>query len=1022
MLRRAFALFLFCAVLCPLSGFAATYYIDFVGGNNANNGTSTSTPWKVQPFMRGWNGSYTHAPGDRFIFKGGVTWPNGCFTMNLGSAPGRGGNASNYDYYGVDKTWYTGGSWTHPHFDAQGADLNGNGFNVMVTTSQAHTASYVIFDNIDFTGLYWAGTKSPNTVTYLSIGSSTYITIQNCKFRNWSHGTTSDDYLFCITGTPQPPYMLGCVAQDCEFDGETVANSTNGQSSGGGFYQWGGRILRCTFKNMINAILLGQGNTANTPVEVAYCDIGPIKSSFTNAHDNGIEENLGASLVYIHDNYIHDCRAVTVLVGGNGGERDFIWNNVFYNNAAKDLDLDTRNFSTPAYVWNNTFIGNNTHIGIGNSSGIARPLSVLVNKNNHFIGGTMKAITTPGVTITTLIESNNSTATSGFSALGVPTSGAADTVNAGTATLSLGSGAPNSADYAKDIFGVTRGGTLDIGAYEWNGAAPANQAPVVSIISPSGPATITEGGSLTFTGSASDPNGDTLTYAWDFDDSGISASTSLSPGAKTFATAGNYTISFTATDPSGLFSTASVQIVVNPAPSNPQISVTGSGDFGYVNVDGTSNLVLSVSNAGNGTLTGSATVSAPFSVVSGGSYSLTIGQSQNVFIRYSPTVASDQDSDLLAFTGGGDYQKALVGRTPHDLVFDASVGVIAAPFTVAVNREYISQATETLTPSSGGLAYYEFFVEEAGDYTITASVDVVSTSADSFFINVDAEPTTPTMIWDVQTLTDGFENRAVSWRGNGTFDNPQFDPKTWALSAGKHKLYVRGREANAKLASITFELQSVEEPDPVITLSPASLSFGTVSVGQTRDLIINVKNNGGGTLTGAATVPASVFTILSGGSYSLASGASQDVYIRYTPTAYGTLSSQDVTFTGTGISSTTAGVTGTSAAATAPMGVIDSPTGNVSIVQGGSVTFAATASDGAGHTPITHFWDFPVGSGITDSTLEDPGAKTFNNVGVFPITYTATNSLSVADPTPATITVTVTAASGAPVPKIIFVR
>jgi hypothetical protein len=56
---------------------AATYYIDYVGGSDSNNGTTTSTPWKRCPGMPGFAGSYTHddTNGDTFIFKGGVTWP-----------------------------------------------------------------------------------------------------------------------------------------------------------------------------------------------------------------------------------------------------------------------------------------------------------------------------------------------------------------------------------------------------------------------------------------------------------------------------------------------------------------------------------------------------------------------------------------------------------------------------------------------------------------------------------------------------------------------------------------------------------------------------------------------------------------------------------------------------------------------------------------------------------------------------------------------------------------------------------
>ena len=55
---------------------STTYYIDFVGGLNTNSGLSKTAAWKHAPAMAGFNGSYTHHAGDRFIFKGGVTWPS----------------------------------------------------------------------------------------------------------------------------------------------------------------------------------------------------------------------------------------------------------------------------------------------------------------------------------------------------------------------------------------------------------------------------------------------------------------------------------------------------------------------------------------------------------------------------------------------------------------------------------------------------------------------------------------------------------------------------------------------------------------------------------------------------------------------------------------------------------------------------------------------------------------------------------------------------------------------------------
>jgi len=135
--------------------------------------------------------------------------------------------------------------------------------------------------------------------------------------------------------------------------------------------------------------------------------------------------------------------------------------------------------------------------------------------------------------------------------------------------------------------------------------------------------------------------------------------------------------------------------------------------------------------------------------------------------------------------------------TGSTLAFEAESGLISAPFTVTSG--YISQTIDSqLSMSTGGRAVYNFSISEAGDYRIKAVVNAPSAAENSFFINVDADPQNPTMIWDVP-VTTGFEDRWVSLRGTGTFDNNQFSPMTFSLASGPHQLIVIGREPNAQL-------------------------------------------------------------------------------------------------------------------------------------------------------------------------------------------------------------------------------
>ena len=345
----------------------------------------------------------------------------------------------------------------------------------------------------------------------------------------------------------------------------------------------------------------------------------------------------------------------------------------------------------------------------------------------------------------------------------------------------------------------------------------------------------------------------------------------------------------------------------------PAISVTpGSQGFGSINVGMTADRTFAVQNTGGGTLSGSANVAAPFSVVAGGSYSLGAGQSQAVTVRYYPAIAGT-NIQTVTFTGGGGASATVNGaawvppivsaitqsvadvdtNTPGLQVFAGSViqysgtasdaignpiiwqwicsvndgaetvlqsgtgavnsisyyytentvsntyiwklrvsngqtvvesnltvgvispsvavtqlsfpaisGAISAPFGTVTNS-YIFQQLETVDPATAGRAAYTFAIIFEGDYIIQGIVNASSEVANSFLVNIDAEPQYPTMIWDIP-VTMGFERRVVSWRGNGTFNNNQFVPKIFTLSQGIHQLIIRGSEANVKLERINI--------------------------------------------------------------------------------------------------------------------------------------------------------------------------------------------------------------------------
>jgi hypothetical protein len=140
--------------------------------------------------------------------------------------------------------------------------------------------------------------------------------------------------------------------------------------------------------------------------------------------------------------------------------------------------------------------------------------------------------------------------------------------------------------------------------------------------------------------------------------------------------------------------------------TNPVIQVApGRIVYGMV-LGGTSvTNSFTVKNAGGGTLSGTANVGAPFSIVSGGSYNLSSNQSQTVLVVFSPTVASNYNQ-VVALTGGGGTNATVSGSATNALVLAPSItnspagqasGVVTEKMTANVTNLVTLQFTTNLS-------------------------------------------------------------------------------------------------------------------------------------------------------------------------------------------------------------------------------------------------------------------------------------------------------------------------------------
>ena len=185
----------FAAGSCPAnipSGVASFYFIDYANGNDSNSGATESTPWQHVPGMANASGNaaaHTPAAGEGWIFKGGVTVDYHAYPMNVPW----GGSSGQPDYIGYDPGWYAGSSWVRPIFNGGGSGGYNTASRSMITDI-AHHASYVIIDNLEFTGIYFGSACSnsgPYTCGVISQygydGSDVSWEIKNVYVHGWSH-------------------------------------------------------------------------------------------------------------------------------------------------------------------------------------------------------------------------------------------------------------------------------------------------------------------------------------------------------------------------------------------------------------------------------------------------------------------------------------------------------------------------------------------------------------------------------------------------------------------------------------------------------------------------------------------------------------------------------------------------------------------------------------------------------------------------------------------------------------------
>jgi len=126
-------------------------------------------------------------------------------------------------------------------------------------------------------------------------------------------------------------------------------------------------------------------------------------------------------------------------------------------------------------------------------------------------------------------------------------------------------------------------------------------------------------------------------------------------------TGASYNVAVSAIDAAGNESPCS-NIASAVSRSEFAVSPAGSVSFGTVTVGSFAEQSFTVSNTSGGTISGSASVGAPFSVVSGTPFTLAgQGTTQTVRVRFTPTAATTVSTTLTFAAAGGTLSTILTG-------------------------------------------------------------------------------------------------------------------------------------------------------------------------------------------------------------------------------------------------------------------------------------------------------------------------------------------------------------------------
>jgi hypothetical protein len=1037
-----------------------TFYIDYASGSNSNNGTSTATPWKTHPYMTHSAGcdsatppAYSHVAGDAFIFKGGSTWPAACFPMNIVA-----GGSSNTlrDAYAGDQTWFTGSSFAKPIFAGQGAVMDG-----MILVG----ASNINFSYLDIGGWKvttvngFAGGNCDQATIMVAPGNFN-VTADHMYLHDWLvpavpahangvvHGITSGG--MCLQEFKHNSITLS-NSEVSDFANTVSGVQTSVGACGANVGLW---YDNChdLYEGIVGheAVHGTEMTHISWPCSGNSCGADSFGFAGIN-HTNLIESGTGGGDGPVYNDYLHDDGVFGEVV-------DECMSNAVYNLVISNVANIPIRFQTCvgdsansiAYVYNNTVDesicqnrnGGCPYTSIKYASGDLTTVGKVNGQNNISIGSSPNFSGLSGSVV-----SNNYVMTSGEATMNgfVPANKYKPTLSDPNVS---GQGANLSALCSGSLLALCQddSGTLwyggsfvsrptspDLGGFQ--GLSGTIHPPAVSIsISPN---TQPASGSIFATSTCTPQSPATISkQSFQIDGFPFGANGTTSPYSVIFNTLttanGSHTIRSTCTDSNALQTSASITVTVSN--SMPGCFVSGSNvawnSFVSFNAQtGIFNFTIGpITPWTNNQDTVIGLSQAPMTAYSQGAALFRFNSSGNID-AWSGAAGNYTAANPAPYSANGNYflsGSVNVSAGTYSLSETAPSSIViipsGTPFTFrttapAASLGYLNAISDNSTPDTARVCGFALGGTPGAFSLAPASLNFGA-------VPLTSHPTsnlTGTVTGNPVTIANAVisgTNAADFAIGSSTC--------TGIVGAGcTLPIIFTPSLAGAESATLTVTSNASNSPQAIAlsgmgtaqaTVSPTSLSFGTVKTTQSVTLSGTLTNNGAGTLSSivesysgnsqfalaSATAPDCQSTSI------LAPGASCNFALAFTPTAAssytGTLSlASSMTGSPIAVAATGTGVAAAPGLSLSPTSVafgsapVSSPllqtvTGTTS---GGSVMFTSVAVSGANAA------DFVIGANTCTGTVATSCA--------IPITFTA----SIVGAESATLTVT-SNATGSP--------